>query len=127
MPRVFIVEDNKMFRDILKETLIVCFPSIEIETAADGRRFLEKIEEQNPDLIFMDIQLPNDNGLNLTKKIKSLNPNVPVIIITGYDNPDYRQAASQAGADYFFSKKELKTSDIINVVESSISIKMGKG
>ena len=126
MPRVFIVEDNKMFRDILKETLIVCFPSIEIETAADGRRFLEKIEEQNPDLIFVDIQLPYDNGLNLTKQIKSLHRNIPVIIITGYDNPDYRNAASQAGADYFFSKKELKTSDIIKVVESVISLKLEK-
>jgi len=126
MPRVFIVEDNKMFREILKETLIVCFPSIEIETAADGRRFLEKIEEQDPDLIFIDIQLPYDNGLSLTKQIKSLHRNIPVIIITGYDNPDYRNAASQAGADYFFSKKELKTSDIIKVVESIISLKLEK-
>ena len=126
MPRVFIVEDNKMFREILKETLSVCFPSIEIETAADGRRFLEKIEEQNPDLIFIDIQLPYDNGLNLTKQIKSLHRNIPVIIITGYDNPDYRNAASQAGADYFFSKKELKTSDIIEVVESVMSLKLEK-
>lgn len=120
MTRVLIVEDNKMFREILKETLIVCFPSIEIEVAADGKRFLEKIEEQNPDLIFIDIQLPYDNGLNLTRKVKSLYTDIPVIIITGYDNPDYRNAASQAGADYFFSKKELKTSDIIKVVESII-------
>ena len=124
MPRVLIVEDNKMFREILKETLIVCFPSIEIEVAADGKRFLEKIEEQNPDLIFIDIQLPFDNGLNLTKKAKSLYTDIPVIIITGYDNPDYRDAASQAGADYFFSKKEFKTSDIIKAVESIISPEM---
>ena len=126
MLKVLIVEDNKMFREILKETLIVCFPSIEIEVATDGKRFLERIEQHNPDLIFIDIQLPYDNGLNLTKKVKSLYANIPVIIITGYDNPDYRNAAAQAGADYFFSIKELKTIDIIEVVESVISRKMQK-
>jgi DNA-binding NarL/FixJ family response regulator len=124
MTRVLIVEDHKMFREILKETLIVCFPSLEIEVAADGKHFLERIKEQNPDLIFIDIQLPYDNGLNLTKMAKSFHADIQVVIITGYDNTDYRYAASQAGADYFFSKKELKTIDIIEVVESVISRKM---
>jgi two-component system response regulator YesN len=71
-----------------------------------------------PDIIFMDIQLPHQNGLFLTEKIKSRYPQTPIIIITGFDNPDYREAATKSGADLFLSKKDLKTRDIVNAVES---------
>ena len=71
----------------------------------------------HPDIVFMDIQLPGENGLELTKKIKMIYPDVTVIILTGYDLPEYRQAARQSEADHFVSK-DSQPSDILDLVES---------
>jgi DNA-binding NarL/FixJ family response regulator len=65
----------------------------------------------------MDIRLPGENGLQLTQKIKARFPNITVIILTGYDLPEYREASSQY-ADYFFSKDSLTTKNIFTLLES---------
>jgi DNA-binding NarL/FixJ family response regulator len=121
--KALIVEDNRMFREVLKGALISFFPSMEIKEEADGREVMDKVKEQEPDVVFMDIQLPHDNGLNLTLRIKNLSAHIPVIIITEHDLPDYRNAAFQAGADFFFSKAELKPGDIVHAVESIMNVR----
>jgi CheY-like chemotaxis protein len=117
---VLVVEDNARFRQLLKELLRDRFPSIDIYEAADGNEALEKVEAFHPDLIFMDIRLPGENGLDLTKKIKARYPDVVVIILTGYDLPEYRNASQQC-ADYFFSKDSATTETIIALVQSLLT------
>ena len=115
--KVLIVEDSTLFRQLLKETLHDRFPSIEIHEAANGEEALQKVETLRPHLIFMDIRLPGENGLELTQKVKTRYPNIIVIILTGYDLPEYREASSQY-ADYFFSKDSSTAENIFTVVES---------
>lgn len=115
--KVLIVEDNMLFRETMKDALTSSFPSMEIEESEDGEQILERTGIFFPDIIFMDIQLPQHNGLVLTEKIKSLYPHITIIIITAYDNQDYREAAFRAGADFFLSKTGLKTRDIVGAVE----------
>jgi CheY-like chemotaxis protein len=115
--RVLIVEDSTLFRQLFKEVLHNRFPSVEVDEAIDGGEALQKVETLRPNLIFMDIRLPGENGLELTKKIKTLHPNTVVIILTGYDLPEYQEASS-AHADYFFSKDSLTTKDIFTLLES---------
>jgi YesN/AraC family two-component response regulator len=102
---------------LFKEALHNRIPSVEIYEAIDGEEALERVETIRPNLIFMDIRLPGENGLQLTKKIKARYPNITVIILTGYDLPEYREASSPY-ADYFFSKDSLTTQDIFTLVES---------
>jgi len=52
----------------------------------------------------VDIRLPGENGLQLTRKVKQRFPQVCVIIVTSYDLPEYREAASHYGADHFVTK-----------------------
>ena len=118
MSRSLVVEDNKIFRETLKKALNAYFPSMEVEEVADGKGVMKIVKEKNFDIIFMDIQLPHENGLDLTKKIKSIYPGITIIIITEYDSSEYRKAASQADADFFFSKTDLKTNEIIKAIES---------
>jgi DNA-binding NarL/FixJ family response regulator len=104
MERILIVEDNALFLQFLKETLRSRFPSIDILEAANGEEAMQKIKTLPPDAIFMDLRLPGENGLELTKKIKAKYPDIIVVIITNYDLPEYREAAYQCGADHFLSK-----------------------
>jgi DNA-binding NarL/FixJ family response regulator len=115
--RVLIVEDSTLFRQLLKETMQDRFPSVEIYEAGNGEEAFQRIEASCPDLIFMDIRLPGENGLELTKKVKARYPNISVIILTGYDLPEYREFARQY-ADYFFSKDSSTTENIFTLVKS---------
>ncbi len=115
--RVLIVEDSTLFRQLFKETLQDRFPSVEVHEAIDGEQALLKVETLLPNLVFMDIRLPGENGLQLTKKIKARHPNIIVIILTGYDLPEYREASSPH-ADYFYSKDSATTQNIFTLVES---------
>ncbi len=114
--QVLIVEDSILFRQLLKETLENRFPSIRISEARDGEEALKIIEVFRPDLIFMDIGLPGVNGLEVTKRIKAQYPSILVIILTGYDLPEYRTASLQH-ADYFFSKDSSTTENIFTLVQ----------
>jgi CheY-like chemotaxis protein len=115
--RVLIVEDNILFRELFKETLYIQFPSAEIHEATDGAEALLRVETSHPNLIFMDIRLPGENGLELTRKIKAQHPDITVIILTGYDLPEYREVSS-GYADYFFSKDSLATQDIFTLLKT---------
>jgi len=77
---------------------------MEIEEKPDGENLLNKIDSFHPKIVFMDIRLPGENGLELTKKIKKNYPDIIIIILTSHDLPEYRQAARESMADYFVPK-----------------------
>jgi len=123
MFNAMLVEDNILFRESLRDSLRLRFPSIEIAEAGNGAEALEKIDSLSPNLIFMDIQLPGQNGLELTEKIKKLHPDIVIIIITNYDIPEYREAAARFKADYFFSKDSITLEDIVTLVKPMLPTK----
>lgn len=123
MLKTLIVEDSNLFRGAFKEALNRRFPSLAIEEATDGNEALEKVETLAPHLVFMDIRLPEESGLEVTRKIKALHPEIVVMILTHYDLLEYREAATDVGADGFFVKDSLDLSDISALIESMISAK----
>ena len=118
MFQILIVEDNAPFRQSLREMLCEQFPTMRVEEAEDGEDALDKLETLSPHLVFMDIKLPGQSGLEVTKTIKARYPEVRVIILTSYDLPEYREAASQYGADYFLSKGSSSRDEILALVDT---------
>ena len=127
MFKVMLVEDNGIFRESLRSSLQLKFPSMEIAEAGDGVEALEKIDSLSPNLVFMDIRLPGQNGLELTEKIKTLHPDIIIIILTSYDIPEYREAAARFKADHFFSKDSMTLEQVNSLVKSILSEKGFKG
>jgi CheY-like chemotaxis protein len=97
MSKTLIVEDNSTFRQSLKELLGTRFPTMDVKEAADGEEALQKITDHVPEIVFMDIKLPGENGLQITKKVKAKYPEIIVIILTYYDLPEHREAALLTG------------------------------
>jgi DNA-binding NarL/FixJ family response regulator len=120
MFKTMLVEDNPSFRQIVKANLQDQFPSMDIIEAADGVEALRKIDFRPPNLILMDITLPGENGLELTRKIKADYPGVTIIILTSHDEPEYREAAIRSKANYFLSKGSIATDEIFKLVKSII-------
>ena len=106
--RLLLVEDNNLFRRTLKERLQVSFPEIAIDEAANGVEALKRVNAFAPDLILMDMRLPGESGLALTKKIKAIYPDIIIFILTNYDSEECREAASRFGADRYIPKDSLK-------------------
>jgi DNA-binding NarL/FixJ family response regulator len=116
-----IVEDNAPFRQSLREILCEQFPSMSVEEAANGEEALQKIETLSPHLVLMDIKLPGQNGLEVTREIKARFSGIRVIILTSYDLPEYREAAKNYGADYFLSKGSSSREEILALIESILA------
>ena len=120
MTRFLIVEDNKLMRRMLVETLRARFTDATLFEAVNGREALSITEETRPDLILMDIELPDANGLDLTRRIKVRDPAMRVLVISLYDGPEYREAAAKNGADGFLSKRTSSPEEIGRVVQSLV-------
>ena len=116
--RTLIVEDNPTFRKTFKEVLCKKFPSMMVEEAMDGVEATEKVETFLPDLVFMDVRLPGETGLELTKKIKVSHPEIHIIILADHNLPEYRKAAFDSGADDFVVKGSLNPAAIEALVKS---------
>ena len=118
MFRALIVEDNGFFREAFKTSLHERLPSLVIEEAGNGEEALQRINGAPPDFIFTDIRLAGMNGLELAQKIKKDFPRIRIAMVTGYDFPEYRRAASQHGVDRFFVKDSLDWKEIEEFVQS---------
>ena len=117
--RILIVDDKGPYRKLLKKVLQRSFPTIVVEEATDGRGALQKVDAFLPDLIFIDIQLPDENDLELTKKIKATHPNTIIFVITIHDTPEYQESAFQHGADCFLPKTSLDPMGLEELVKFS--------
>jgi DNA-binding NarL/FixJ family response regulator len=79
-------------------------------------------------LLVEDIKLSDENGLNLTKKIKATYPDTVIIIFTNYNLPEYQDAAQKAGASHFLTKSLTNALQISELIESILSpIKRDRG
>lgn len=119
MIKTLIVDDNAGFRQSFVVHLYQRFPDMVIAEAADAAEAFEKMDTLEPHLVFVDIQMPGESGLELTRRIKASRPEVIIAILTNYDVPEYRDAAQNAGADHFFSKGASSTQEIVALVEST--------
>jgi two-component system response regulator YesN len=117
MLRALIVEDNRFFREAFCTSLHERIPSVVIEEAGNGEEALQRINGTPPDLIFTDMRLAGMNGLELVQKIKRDFPRTRIAMLTGYDFPEYRRAASQQGVDRFFVKDSLDWKEIEEFVQ----------
>ncbi len=120
MFNTLVVEDNIVFREFLVQLLSEHFSKMVFENAGSGEEALVKTNRFLPHLIFVDIQLPGQNGLQLSKTLRSKYKNAVIILMTSNDGLEYRQAANQCGANFFLSKSDVSVDEIISVVENVV-------
>lgn len=103
--RVLIVDDHTLFRESLR-SLLKAAGGIEIVgEAEDGIEAVRKADQLRPDVVLMDIAMPNFNGLQATRKIKKENPSVKVLILTMYETEQYIIEMLHSGASGYILKR----------------------
>ncbi len=101
-PRVLIVDDQPRARASLSAVVTTLLQSDQVAEAQTGAEAVERVEAWQPDIILMDARMPQLDGIQATRQIRTKYPRVKIIVISLY--PEYRADALAAGADLFLNK-----------------------
>lgn len=116
MIKILLVDDEQVERDGLEAILKKNFNDITIQQAKNGRVAIELVSEFQPDLVFMDIQMPGITGIEAIETIKSDHPDLKFILVTAYATFDYAKEAMKLGVvDYLVKPSRVK--EIVDTVE----------
>lgn len=113
--RVLICDDSVLIRKKLRSTLEKC-KCEEIFEAENGNVAVELVKVNNPDLIFMDIVMPDKDGIEALKEIMEINPNAKVVMASSVGTNDHLKEALENGA-YDFIQKPISLEAIANLIE----------
>lgn len=102
MPRILIIDDEKAIRNALRD--ILQFEKYEVDEAADGAEGIRKAEESRFDLVLCDIKMPKTDGMDVLTRLQEIQPDLPVVMITGHGTIDTAVEALKKGAYDFISK-----------------------
>ena len=121
MIRVAIVDDNTFLQKAILDKLSF-FEDIEVKFRAfDGTELLEKLEKNHHlDLILMDIEMPNMNGIEATEAVKHKYPQLKIIMLTVFDNDENIFKSIKAGADGYFLK-EVNPQELYNGIVETLN------
>ncbi|HEY4385310.1 MAG TPA: response regulator transcription factor, partial [Ktedonobacteraceae bacterium] len=96
--RILLADDHTILRAGLK-MMLNAQPDLEIVgEAQDGRQAIQEAQRLQPDIILMDITMPDINGIEATKQVKKLLPDVKILILTMHEHDEYIFQALRAGA-----------------------------
>ncbi|HEY6802744.1 MAG TPA: response regulator transcription factor [Pyrinomonadaceae bacterium] len=115
--RILLAEDHEMIRDGLK-LLIDSQPDMEVIGVADNGRVAVQLAEQHlPEIVVMDVSMPELNGLEATKVLKGKCPNIRVLALTRHTDDGYLQELLQAGANGYVLKQS-KSSELLRAIRA---------
>ncbi len=116
--KVLVVDDQSILADGIKTVLSSCKEIEVVGIAEDGFRALSAVEELAPDVVLMDIRMPNMNGVVATQEIKRLHPQTKVVILTTFDDSDYILNAINNGASGYLLKDTSATA-LVDAVKNA--------
>ena len=115
-PTIMVVDDEKIIRELCGQAL----RKYRVVLAATGEEALRLYKKEPVDLILSDITMPGESGIELLKRVKELDPNATVIIMTGFVDKDIVLSALKEGADDFINKP-------LNIIQLRTSIEKALG
>ena len=118
MIKVMIADDQTILAEGIKSVLETSDQIEVIALVSDGAEAIRKIAENKPDVVLLDIRMPNMNGVVATKEIKTRWPEIKVIILTTFDDSDYILNAINHGASGYLLK-DISSSALIDAVKNA--------
>ena len=103
-PVILVADDRKDNLDLVRDLLVM--EGYRVLTAVDGQEALERVQEQSPDLVILDLNMPRLNGYQVCERLKAdpETSDIPVLMLTAYSGPDQRVKGLQLGAADYLAK-----------------------
>jgi len=122
--KVLLVDDEKAFARALSERLN--FRGITTETEFGGRDALEALDRDEPDVLILDLKMPDIDGLEILKRVKQSYPNIQTIILSGHGTESDKKAAASLGAAGFLDKP-ADINRLTEKIQTAFEVKNGQG
>jgi len=123
---ILIVEDHKSVRNALRDWLSISFPDCRVLDVESGEEAVALVRVHPPDIVLMDIGLPQMNGIQATRNIKAITPLVHVVMLTIQESFAYEAEAVEAGAHAYILKRKMGT-DLIPAVAALLRLSSDTG
>jgi DNA-binding NarL/FixJ family response regulator len=114
--RIVLADDHALFLQGLKQVLQEVSDLEVIGEAVDGRELLDLLTKVTPDMVILDISMPNLRGIEAIEEIKTLHPEAKILMLTMHSDKEYLYQAVAAGADGYFLKKDAHT-ELFSAIE----------
>ncbi len=115
--RILIVDDHAIMRDGIRALLSLQSDIEIVGEASEGKEAIEKAAELLPDVVVMDIGMPEMDGLEATRRIMKKSPKTKVLVLTQHDNREYVLSAIKAGATGYVPKRALG-SELVSAIRT---------
>lgn len=116
MHKIVLVDDHKLFRDGLKLLLNNTGKTTVVAEASNGKEFMEILKNHKDDIVFMDIQMPEMNGIEATREALKLYPDVKIIALTMFGEDEYYYQMIEAGVKGFLLK-DTNMDEVMEAIE----------
>ncbi|NLB25478.1 MAG: sigma-54-dependent Fis family transcriptional regulator, partial [Bacteroidales bacterium] len=117
MSKILIIDDERSIRNTLKD--ILEYEKYEVDVAEDGKQGVEKIKHIEYDIILCDIKMPGMDGIEVLEHIVAINPDTPVVMISGHGNIDTAVDSIKKGA-YDFIEKPLDLNRLLITIRNAM-------
>ena len=118
--RVLLVDDHPLVREGLRARLSGV-PDLEVVAeAGNAAEAFARVDESHADLVLMDVGMKDVNGIELTSQLMARHPQLKIVMLSMYDNPEYVHRAMQAGARGYVLK-DAPSQEIINAIEAIVA------
>ena len=123
--KVLIVDDSRFLQNRLMESLLEVDDAMVISQAFNFKEAIELFSSFEPEIVILDLELPDGSGINLLRKFKEDNPGVKVIIFTNHSTSEFKKSCMDLDASDFIDKSNLfrlnKYNDITKILSGLIS------
>jgi FixJ family two-component response regulator len=116
--RVAVIDDDESVRKALKRLLRAV--NLDADAFASGREFLDSVASHVPDCVVLDLHMPGMSGLDVQGQLEREDLRIPIVVITGYDEPQARAQCPAAGAAAFL-RKPLDDEVLLAAIERAAS------
>jgi DNA-binding NarL/FixJ family response regulator len=105
MIKILVVDDHAIVRDGLRRILVDTPDMVVADEASNGEEVINKVGNNDYDLVLLDISLPGRDGLDVLKQLKCTNPKIPILILSMYPEEHYAVRSLRAGASGYLTKQ----------------------
>ena len=119
-PAILIVDDNERYRKQMRHMVSKSYPRAQVYETENTALALQIVEEIHPKLVFADVVLGDESGIDCARSIKALAPSTRIVLISAYPDREFRRAGFDVGAVAFLDKKDLNAAALREVIDDQL-------
>jgi DNA-binding NarL/FixJ family response regulator len=117
--KILIIDSSPAFRHTLRTVIASGQQQLDIAEADNAAAAKRALQEDVPDILLVDIALPDGNGIDLIETLKEMAPEVIIIVLTSHDSAEHEHHSLQRGADYFLFKERSSCVNLLEIMRTA--------